>query len=87
MSAYSIERLNSFTTSEAPKNCKLFVVPLFGDDGRNRHAHRFLSGIAEKALSPPVPTGDFASEVGAHNSVVAGLNDGGELPCSLLTIS
>ena len=85
MSANSIERLNAFAALEAIENLEHFFVPVVRD-GRNRHAHRFRCGITEKALGPSVPTCDPTFEIRPDDKAITQLDDGGELPCPLLTV-
>ena len=73
MPANGIERLNPFAAPEAFENCKFLVMPIFGDDSPNRHAHCFCGGITEKALSASVPSCDPALEVRADDKVIARL--------------
>src|SRR5262249_26236956 len=68
------------TPADAPENARFLVVPIWRDEGKDRHANHFLGSIAKETLGPLVPTRDNAVEVFADDGVVKTLDDGGEKP-------
>jgi hypothetical protein len=52
---YRIEMLDTFTPTDARDNARLLVLPVVGDDARNRLADHFCRREPENLLRPGVP--------------------------------
>jgi hypothetical protein len=74
--ANRLEVLDPFAAPEPLEDGTFLVVPLRGDDQRDRPAHGLGRRVAEHAFGPRVPTCDDALERLADDGVVGRVDDG-----------
>ena len=63
---------------QAREYIPLFFVPVLRNHDHDRFSDCFRSGIAVKALRPPVPARDLPVEILADNGVIRGIDNGPE---------
>src|SRR5215813_15333745 len=79
--------IDTLAPPDALQDQALFILPIVGDDDRNRLANDLLGSVAEHTLRTPIPTCDHAIEVLADNCIVARFDDRCQRTQTLFTVA